>query len=58
MDYYIEQIMDEDRQQEIFDYFMAAETDNIAAAMEALGEDYSEEELRLMRIKFLSEVAL
>jgi ATP-dependent DNA helicase RecQ len=58
LDYYIEQIMDEDRQQEIFDYFMAAETDNIAAAMEALGEDYSEEELRLMRIKFLSEVAL
>jgi ATP-dependent DNA helicase RecQ len=59
LDYYIDQIMDEDRQQEIFDYFMSAETDGIAAALETLGEEeYSEEELRLMRIKFLSEVAL
>ncbi len=58
IDYYLEQIMDEDRQGEIFGYFMSAETDNIASAMETLGDDYSEEELRLMRIKFLSEVAL
>jgi ATP-dependent DNA helicase RecQ len=59
LDYYIDQIMDEDRQQDIFDYFMSAETDNIALALEVLGEEeYSEEELRLMRIKFLSEVAL
>lgn len=59
LDYYIDQIMDEDRQQDIFDYFMSAETDNIATALEVLGEEeYSEEELRLMRIKFLSEVAL
>jgi ATP-dependent DNA helicase RecQ len=58
LDYYLEQIMDTDRQNEIFDYFMSAETDNITQALEKMGEDYAEEELRLMRIKFLSEVAL
>ncbi|MCU0450741.1 MAG: DNA helicase RecQ [Bernardetiaceae bacterium] len=59
LDYYIDQIMDEDRQDEVFEYFMSAESDNIGAALHALGdEEYSEEELRLMRIKFLSEVAL
>lgn len=59
LDYYINQIMDEDRQQDIIDYFMSAETDSIALALETLGEEeYSEEELRLMRIKFLSDVAL
>ncbi|WP_234736501.1 DNA helicase RecQ [Tellurirhabdus bombi] len=58
LDYYINQIMDRDRQEEIFDYFMSAETDNIGVAMrEFAGDDFSEEELRLMRIKFLSEVA-
>jgi ATP-dependent DNA helicase RecQ len=50
--------MDRDRQDEIFDYFMSAETDNIGIAMKEFeGEDFTEEELRLMRIKFLSEVA-
>jgi len=58
IDYYLDQIMDTDRQQDIYDYFMTAETDSIATAMEVLGEDYAEEELRMMRIKFLSEVAL
>jgi ATP-dependent DNA helicase RecQ len=58
LDYYLELILDEDRQNEIYDYFMNAETDSIANAMEVLGDDYNEEELRLMRIKFLSEVAL
>jgi ATP-dependent DNA helicase RecQ len=58
LDYYINQIMEDDRQDEIFDYFMNAETDNLQVAMQELGEDeYSMEELRLMRIKFLSEVA-
>lgn len=58
LDYYIDQIIDEERQEEIFDYFMAAETDNIAVAMRQFtGEDFTEQELRLMRIKFLSEVA-
>nr|WP_293836578.1 DNA helicase RecQ [uncultured Arsenicibacter sp.] len=58
LDYYINQIMDDDRQDEIYDYFMAAETDNIAVAMREFGgDDFTEQELRLMRIKFLSEVA-
>jgi len=58
LDYYINQIMERERQKELYDYFMTAETDSIEAAMEELaGEDYTEEELRLMRIKFLSEVA-
>ncbi|HEV7346696.1 DNA helicase RecQ [Telluribacter sp.] len=58
LDYYVNQIMDRERQQDIYDYFMNAETDNIATALkEFAGEDVSEEELRLMRIKFLSELA-
>lgn len=58
LDYYIDQIIEDDRQDEIYDYFMSAETDRISAAVEELGEDeFSEEELRLMRIKFLSELA-
>ncbi len=58
IDYYIDSILDEDQQDEIYDYFMEAETDNISMALEELEEEYTEEELRLMRIKFLSEVAL
>ena len=58
LDYYIDQIIDEDRQDEIFEYFMRAESDNIAIAMDQFhGDDFTEQELRLMRIKFLSEVA-
>ena len=57
LDYYINQVLDSDRQDEIYDYFMSAETDNIAAALQTVGNEYTEEELRLMRIKFLSEVA-
>jgi len=58
LDYYINQVIEPDKQDEIFDYFMAAESDNIAVAMDECDiEDITEEELRLMRIKFLSEVA-
>jgi ATP-dependent DNA helicase RecQ len=58
LDYYINSVLDEDRQDEIYDYFMSAQTDNIAVALKELGtDDYTEEDLRLMRIKFLSEVA-
>jgi ATP-dependent DNA helicase RecQ len=58
LDYYIDQIIDQDRQDEIYDYFMQAENDSIRLALETLGDsEFSEEELRLMRIKFLSEVA-
>ncbi|GAA4376322.1 DNA helicase RecQ [Hymenobacter koreensis] len=58
LDYYIDSVLDQDRQEEIYDYFMQAASDNIAVALEELGtDDYTEEDLRLMRIKFLSEVA-
>lgn len=58
LDYYINQVMDKDRQMDIYDYFMTAETDSIEAALKELSEDdINEEELRLMRIKFMSEVA-
>lgn len=56
LDYYINQLMDDDRQDEIYEYFMSAETDSMAVALKELGGDYSEEELRLMRIKFHSEL--
>ena len=57
LEYYIDQVLDEDRQDEVIDYFMNTETDSIAAALKELGDDYTEEELRLVRIKFLSEYA-
>jgi ATP-dependent DNA helicase RecQ len=58
LDYYLEDMIDEDKLDEIYDYFMTASTDNIAVAMQELGsDDFTEEEVRLVRIKFLSEVA-
>ena len=58
IDYYIEDIMDDDDMQDIYDYFMEeSETDDIDEALDALGEDYTETEIRLVRIKFLSEMA-
>ena len=56
LDYYIDQIMDEDRQEEIYDYFMQAETDSMALALGELGREYTEDEVRLMRVKFHSEL--
>ncbi len=58
LNYYIDDIVDEDLQEEIFDYFNEAETDSIETAMEEFdGEELSEDDMRLMRVKFLSEVA-
>jgi ATP-dependent DNA helicase RecQ len=58
LDYYIDEILDPDKQDEIFDYFLNADTDNIESALEDEdNSDFSEEELRLMRIKFMSEYA-
>jgi ATP-dependent DNA helicase RecQ len=55
--YYINDKVDEYHQEDIYDYFSEAETDSIEDALEELGEsEYSEEEIRLMRIKFLSEL--
>ncbi|MCP4458049.1 MAG: DNA helicase RecQ [Cytophagales bacterium] len=57
IDYYINQLMDDDRQGDIADYFMSAETDSLEVALDELDEDYSEDEIRLMRVKFMSEHA-
>lgn len=57
IDYAIEDLVDEDQQEEIYDYFMEAETDKIQEALDEFDGDYDDEELRLMRIKFISEVA-
>ncbi|MFD1630589.1 DNA helicase RecQ [Pseudopedobacter beijingensis] len=55
--YYIDEIIDEDRQDEVFDYFKSAEVDSIDMALDELGtDDYNREEIQLMRIKFLSEL--
>ena len=54
--YCLDDILDEEQQEEIMDYFMEAETDDIQEALEEFDGDYEDEELRLMRIKFLSEV--
>lgn len=55
--YYIDEVIDEDRQDEVFDYFKTAEVDSIDIALDELGtDDYNREEIQLMRIKFLSEL--
>ncbi len=57
INYFIEEIVDPDKEEEIYDYFRTAETDNIQKALEALGEDdFTEIEVRLVRIKFQSEL--
>ena len=54
--YFINAILDEDRQEELFLYFKESETDDLEAAITEMGSEYSDEEIRLMRIKFLSEL--
>ncbi len=56
IDYWIDEILDEEQQEEIHDYFLEAETDKIESALNEFDGDYEEEELRLYRIKFISEV--
>tara|TARA_R110002050_G_scaffold297339_2_gene458615 strand:+ start:22068 stop:24257 length:2190 start_codon:yes stop_codon:yes gene_type:complete len=59
IDYYINDVLDEDYQEEIVDYFLEADTDSVEDALAELGEeDYTLEEIRLMRIKFMSKYAL
>ena len=55
--YWIDELLDDDQQEEIHEYFLEAETDSIDEAIEEFDGDYDEEELRLYRIKFISEVA-
>lgn len=57
INYWLDEILDEEQQEEIHDYFMEAQTDKIDDAMKEFDGDYEEEELRLYRIKFISEVA-
>ena len=57
IDYFIEEEMDEDHVLDIYDYFMESDTDDVEAAENELGGDYSETEIRLVRIKFISEMA-
>ena len=57
IDYFLEEVMDDDHVDDIFDYFSESDTDSLNAAMDELGDEYSEDEIRLVRIKFLSEVA-
>ena len=58
IDYYLNEIMDEEKLEDIYSYFREAETESIDAALAELGEEYfSEEEIRLVRIKFFSELA-
>ncbi len=57
LDYYINEILDEDHQEEVYEYFREAESESVSDALEELGEDeYSEDDIRLMRIKFMSEM--
>ena len=57
IDYFLEEVMDEDHIDDIFDYFAESDTDKLDVAQEELGKDYSEDEIRLVRIKFISEMA-
>ncbi|RIJ49825.1 DNA helicase RecQ [Maribellus luteus] len=57
IDYYINDVLDEDHQEEIFDYFREAKSDSVQEALDELGEDeYSEDDIRLMRVKFFSDM--
>jgi ATP-dependent DNA helicase RecQ len=57
LSYFVDEVIDEDRQDEVFDYFRSADSDSIDEALSDLGEsDYTREEIQLMRIKFMSEL--
>ena len=57
IDYYLEEILDEDQQEELKEYFIESESEDISDALEEFDGDYDEEELRLYRIKFLNDVS-
>ena len=56
INYYLEEAVDEEHEEEIYDYFMHSETDDLDIALDNIDEEISEEEIRLVRIKFLSEL--
>ena len=55
--YFLDELLDKDLQQEIFDYFLESESDSLEEARKELGDEYSDDEIRLVRIRFLSELA-
>ena len=57
IDYFIEDVIDDDHVEDIYHYFTESETDDLDEAIDELGDDYTEEEIRLVRIKFISEMA-
>ena len=57
IDYFLDEVMDEDHVDDIYDYFCESDTDRLSVAQKELGDEYSEDEIRLVRIKFLSEMA-
>ena len=57
IDYFLDEVMDEDHLDDIYDYFAESDTDSLEAAIEELGDECSEDEIRLVRIKFISEMA-
>ena len=57
IDYCFEELLDEDQQEELYDYFIEAESDSIKDAYDEFDGDYEEEDLRLYRLKFMSEIA-
>mgnify|MGYP005939088461 FL=1 len=57
IDYFLEDVYDEDKIDDIYDYFMNSKTDSLDEAIRELEDDYTEEEIRLVRIKFISEMA-
>jgi ATP-dependent DNA helicase RecQ len=56
INYWVKEILDEDQQEELKEYFMEAETDSIDVAVEEFDGDYEEEDIRIYRLKFISEV--
>ena len=56
IDYYLDEIIDEDSQEDVLEFFREMEEDDIEAAFDELGEDFTEDEIRLMRVKFISEM--
>ena len=57
IDYFLEDVMDEDHVDDIYDYFTESDTDKLSVAQDELGDEYTEDEIRLVRIKFISEMA-
>jgi ATP-dependent DNA helicase RecQ len=57
IDYFLEEVMDEDHIDDIYDYFSESESDSLEDAITELGQECSEDEIRLVRIKFISDMA-